>query len=628
MTDVATILCPNCGHNEADDDGDCLNCLEPQIVKMTPVAPVKVTPLALVKPSSNGDAAADDVEAKPKKAKKAPKEKKAKPSQASILIELVKDYQKWHSPDGVGYISVLSGEHRENWPIKSSSFRRWWQKEYYAKVKGVCNVQALADATGALEGLAMFRGREYPVSLRVGECDGNIYIDLCDAAWRVVEISQTGWRVLKDSPVKFRRCKAMLPLPEPQHTDDVDELRRLLPMRAEEWPLVFGWMVAALRPQGPYPVLNLYAEQGAGKTTTARKVRALVDPNAAPMRSEPKEPRDLMIAANNGWVIALDNLSHLSPWMSDALCRLSTGGGFSTRTLYENDEETIFDAMRPSIITGIEELATRGDLLDRSLLVTLPTISEDQRRPEGVIWKEFNEARPRLSGILYDAVAVGLRNISTTTVAKLPRMADFALWVTSTEKAIGLKSGEFLAAYTGNRMSGNELAIEGQPIGKVLMDFVVSTSYWTGTASELLNELDHIADDKLRRLRAWPQTGRSLSGILKRLAPNLRAVWVEVELGRTKKGRFITLRKAGETCVTTVTSVTTPGKQGVLLHEGDTRVTQGDTRVTQEPALVTQEYPENDAGDDGDDEIPLYSDGVQSDLMVEEDAAVQEFLRS
>jgi hypothetical protein len=617
MNDVISFNRCICGDGQADADGDCLKCLKPKTIR-------KKTPLVLVAPSSNGDAATSEVaEAVADEVEVAveAKQKKAKPSQASLLIELTKGYQKWHSPDGAGYISVPVGDHREHWPIKSSSFRRWLQKEYYAKVKGVCNVQAIADATGALEGLAMFRGREYPVSLRVAEFEGAIYIDLCDAAWRVVAISATGWRVLKDSPVKFRRCKAMLPLPEPQRGGDVEELRRLLPMRAEEWPLVIGWTLAGLRSQGPYPVLNLYAEQGAGKTTLARKVRALMDPNAAPMRSEPKEPRDLMIAANNGWVIALDNLSHLSPWMSDALCRLSTGGGFSTRTLYENDEETIFDAMRPVVITGIEELATRGDLLDRSLLVTLPTIFEDQRKPEGVIWREFDEARPRLLGCLYDAVAVALRNIATTTVVKLPRMADFALWATAAEKAIGLKSGEFMASYTGNRMSGNELAIEGQPVGKVLLDFTTSTSYWTGTASELLVELDRAADDKLRRLRAWPQTGRGLSGILKRLAPNLRAVGVEIELGRTYKGRFITLRKVGESCVMNVMNVMDPGKQGD--SEG-----RHDASMTQNIPGMTQEYPGNDANDANDDEIPSYSAGVQSDLKVEEDAAVEEFLRS
>jgi hypothetical protein len=48
--------------------------------------------------------------------------------------------------------------------------------------------------------------------------------------------------------------------------------------------------------------------------------------------------------------VALDNLSDIKPWLSDCLCRLSTGGGFSTRTLFENDEETIFNATRPVIL--------------------------------------------------------------------------------------------------------------------------------------------------------------------------------------------------------------------------------------------------------------------------------------
>ena len=592
------IVCRNCGFDAADEDGDCLRCREPNIVETAPVA---------AKPSSNGNTAT----AKPKRK---PPQKLVKKSQATSLIDLTTGCEKWHSPEGAGFISVFVKDHREHLPIKGVAFRRWLQREYFIKAKAAANAQAIQDAVGVLEGKALFDGREYPVHLRLAERGGNIYIDLCDGDWRVVEISPRGWRVLKDSPIKFRRCKAMLPLPEPVIAGDVAELRHHLGLRDDGWPLVVGWTMAALRPCGPYPVLNLYAEQGAGKTTTARKIRALLDPNTAPMRSEPKEPRDLMIAANNGWVIALDNLSHISGWMSDALCRLSTGGGFSTRELYSNDEEVIFDSQRPVLITGIEELATRGDLLDRSLIVTLANIPEERRRPEAEIWRQFNEAQPRLLGVLYDAVAAALRNLPKTTVVKLPRMADFALWATAAEPAIGLQPGEFMASYAGNRAAGNELAIEASPVGKVLLDLMVTTSVWSGTASDLLVELDRVADDKTKRLRGWPQTGRVLSGILKRLAPNLRAVGVEVELGRTKRGRYITLGRLAESSVTSVTSVTTPEKHGNFTD-------QGDARVTQDLPRVTQANPENAAGDEGDDEIPLYSAG-------DEDAVVEQFLRS
>ena len=60
-----------------------------------------------------------------------------------------------------------------------------------------------------------------------------------------------------------------------------------------------------------------------------------------------------MIAATNGWCLAFDNVSVIQAWLSDALCRLATGGGFATRGLYTDDEETIIDAQRPVVLNGV-----------------------------------------------------------------------------------------------------------------------------------------------------------------------------------------------------------------------------------------------------------------------------------
>ena len=311
-----------------------------------------------------------------------------------------------------------------------------------------------------------------------------------------------------------------------------------------------------------------------------------------------------MIAATNGWIIPLDNLSHLSPWLSDALCRLSTGGGFSTRELYSDFEEVIFDCQRPVILTGIEEVATRGDLLDRSLIVTLPNIPEERRRPESEIWREFDEARPRLLGVLYDAISVALRNLPTTTVDRLPRMADFALWATAAESALAMQPGGFMAAYSGNRQAGNELALEASPVGKILMDFTAGTSHWTGKASDLLTELEGHADDRTRRSRSWPSSGRALSGILKRLAPNFRSVGVEVEMGRTGKGRYVTIGRVGEKCVITDMTVADPQKQAVFAQVGDATMMMGDAKPNRGDDGKT---PENAASDDDGAKFPLHS---------------------
>ena len=121
-------------------------------------------------------------------------------------------------------------------------------------------------------------------------------------------------------------------------------------------------------------------------------LRALSDPAVEPLRALPRNERDLAIAAGNAWVLAFDNLSGISRPALGRLCRLATGGGFATRQLYSDDEEIIFSAKRPIILNGINDVATRGDLQERSLLVSLPSIPEDERREENSFWAEFEAA--------------------------------------------------------------------------------------------------------------------------------------------------------------------------------------------------------------------------------------------
>jgi hypothetical protein len=395
--------------------------------------------------------------------------------------------------------------------------------------------QATQDALGVLEGKAIFEGPLRSVHVRVAGQDDNIYIDLCNNQWQVVEISPRGWRVVDESPVMFRRAKAMLPLPMPVAGGSLNELRRFVQISDEDWVLFLAWLVAALRPVGPYPVLDLQGEHGSGKSSAGRIARALLDPNSAMLRGEPREPRDLMIASKNGWVLALDNLSGVPAWLSDCLCRLSTGGGFSTRTLYENDEETIFESQRPLIINGIDDVATRADLLDRCLILNLPRIEQEQRRPEAELKKAFEEARPRILGALLSAVSVALREVDHTELSVLPRMADFAIWATAAEVGLGLQRGQFIETYQSNRDAGNEVALEATPIGKAITDFIGRVGEWTGSSTELLKQLDQQAEERTRHLKNWPRSASTLGSIVKRLAPNLRIAGIGVEFTRTGK---------------------------------------------------------------------------------------------
>ncbi len=552
-----------------------------------------------------------------------------RPSQATQLTYLAEHLDLWHTPDDDAFTTLSIDGHQETWPIRSKSFKRWLARRFYLATESAPNSQAMQDALGVVEGKAVFEGPQHTVHTRIAEHEGIIYLDLVDQQWRVVEITTDGWQVLDRSPVRFRRAKAMLPLPIPERGGSVAQLRAFVNCSDENWVLVLAWLVAAFRPSGPYPVLCLLGEQGSAKSTTARVLRSLVDPNSAPLRSEPRETRDLMIAANNGWVLTYDNLSKIPSWLSDSLCRLSTGGGFSTRTLYENSEETIFDAQRPAILTSIEDVANRGDLLDRSLLVNLQSIPPGRRRPEREFWIDFEAVRPSILGAMLTAVSTAMKLLPSTKLDELPRMADFAMWVTAAEPALGLEDGDFLATYKGNEESANELVLESSPVANVLLEMISDTPCWEGTATELLAELDSKAGEKTLRLKSWPKTGQTLSGILKRLAPNFRAAGIDVTSGHTGRGkakrRSITIRKTADSCVPSDPNVPNTEKQEA---RGDASTTTGDVGGTQqasvEDACSTASKP---CGDAGDAKLRLQSDpGDESAWSPEEEAAYEEFM--
>lgn len=522
-----------------------------------------------------------------------PERKDESKSQSTMLVELAAAAELWYAPEqDIAYATIPVADHCEHWPIRAKSFKRWLSRKFFEQYGRAPGSQALQDALTVLEGQAIFCGAKYPVSVRVAARGDKLYLDLANETWQMVEIDAYGWRVLDSDQisVRFRRAKAMMPLPTPARGGDVRELTRFVNVDADSWPLMLGWMVACFRSTGPFPILALHGEQGSAKSTTARTLRSLIDPNAAPLRSEPKDPRDLMIAANNGWLVALDNLSFVPSWLSDALCRLATGGGFATRSLYENDEETVFDAMRPSILTGIEELANRSDLLDRSLILQLPRIPESKRRTEAEHWRAFREAHGRILGAILDAVSVAVQKLPETHIEELPRMADFALWATAAESGMGLRSGEFMAAYRGNRSSANETALESSPIAKHIMK-IAEDGNWDGQSSELLAHIATLAGDSEKHLRVWPKDAKSLSGVLKRLAPNLRAIGIDVEFGTKGRGkekrRNISIRKSQGACVPSDPSVFDPEN---AMRCGDC----GDASESSGGALGTQQRDDSD----------------------------------
>jgi len=444
------------------------------------------------------------------------------------LVAIAKNVNLFRTSDDHCYGVIEMDGHRETWRLREKHFTNWLASSYYREFGTIPSAKDLGAAIDVLEGRARFDGPQRRVYIRVAEKAGAVYVDLCDKTWRAIKITSKGWRIIKNPLVRFRRAAGMHPLPVPVSGGSVDELRPFLNVRSEkDFKLLVGWLLSTLNPRGPYPVLLIQGEAGCAKSTTSRVLRRLVDPNKCPLRAEPREARDLMIAATNSRCVVFDNISNLRPWLSDNFCRLATGGGFAVRKNYSDDQEMLFESANPILLNGIDGVVSRGDLLDRCVVIYLPVIRDQNRKPEKEFWNDFEKAQGRIFGALLNAVSMALRRFDKVKMNEAPRMADFAKWVIAAEPALKWPPGSFLDSYRSNRKSANRMALDSSPILEHLRTLVIRHGF-IGTASQLLLRLQNIAKDRAKD-PYFPKYAKALSSHLRRIAPNLRADDFEIE---------------------------------------------------------------------------------------------------
>jgi hypothetical protein len=435
----------------------------------------------------------------------------------------------FHSPDREPFIRVPVGDHKENYPLqKNGEFQNWAQYMFWTVTKSALAKEVFNPVLEQLQAQAKFDAPEDQTSVRVAEHKARIYLDLCNNRWEVVEITSKGWQVNSDPPVRFLRPTGMRPLPTPVPGGSVQQLFDFINIKApSDRALVLAWLLATFRPIGPYPILALHGAQGSAKTTTETILRRMIDPAKVNLSGVPRDERDLLISVQKSYLLGFDNLSKVSDSLSDALSRVATESGLATRKLYTDDQQMIFNGCRPILLNGIPDIATRGDLLDRMIVLFPPKIPKSERRERNRILHEFEAAQPKILGAMLDAVSVALREHKKIKLPNLPRMADFATWAAAGSTALGFNASEFIAAYERNRTEANFIAIENSPATIETYKWASErTGSWEGNHQSLLAELNLHAPDSVKKDQNWPKSARGLSAILARSEPNLAAVGV------------------------------------------------------------------------------------------------------
>jgi hypothetical protein len=465
---------------------------------------------------------------------------------ADELVALVQDCAAlFHAPDGACYATLTGDGPRLTFRLDTQAFADWLSFRFYADAKATtgqgraASDTAIRTARVTLTGIARHEGDEQPVYLRAAQHEGIYYIDIGAERLGAIAVSPAGWRLVSRPPVNFWRPSTMRPLPLPVPGGNLSLLWQYANIPEAARPLVLSWMLDAWRPETPFAVLELTGQQGTAKSSTQAKIRRCIDPNAVDLRAAPKSIEDLFVSAGSNWVASLNNLSHLSAPLQDALCSLATGGGFAGRTLYTNADETLIEAKRPVTLNGIVPLVTAQDLTDRVIHIDLPEL--ETYRTETAIDADFERDAPQIVGGLLDLFVATLAALPAVNLPKPPRMADYAALGEAMLIAQGKPDGDFLRLYQGNRRESVKRSLDSSPVATAVRQLVADREYpWTGNWKQLLSDLSGFRDGA----EAWPRSPRGLGDALRRQRPALAQVGISIGIsphGRT--GVTVTVKR-------------------------------------------------------------------------------------
>jgi hypothetical protein len=444
------------------------------------------------------------------------------------------------SADGAAYADVAIRENRSTMSLSSSEFSDWLVHQFFRERRKAPTGGALKNALRTLSAQARYEGDRRPVYLRVAEADNRVYVDLGDPEWRAVEIDVTGWRVIQEPPVRFRRTKSMAALPLPEKGGSLlDELRRFVRLGDAGLTLFVSVLLDALRPGYPHPLLYLAGVEGAAKTSLVKIARALVDPSTASVRALPATVRDIFVEVFSSHMVVFDNVSVITPAISDALCQIATGTGLGLRKLYTDVDQIVVSGTRPIFLTGLQNVIQRSDLADRAVVIPLSFVTEEQRRSEREFWTSFERVRPLILGALFDCIAYGLRELPRIRPNRLPRMADFAVWAMACEGAF-TQPGSFVAALSASASEAVEAVVENDAVAIAVRALMADREVWRGSATELLQELT-LRDRAEQRPSSWKGFPRDPADLGKRLrkasAVLRKADGIELAFERTRDRR-------------------------------------------------------------------------------------------
>ena len=401
--------------------------------------------------------------------------------------------------------------------------RRYYNRDY-SKVPSRPYVNSALDMVIAA---ADENKSDYPFHLRTGKCNGSILYNL-NSNNQVIRFDRDGsWQITNNTPIEFRTnrfCKPiMMPADEPA---DITSIRYLLNVEDDDLPLIYAWLTHCLFSDIPYVILNFLGEAGTGKTTAAKMLRMIIDPNEFKTSARSHSIRNLAAFAYHTFVLPVDNISNIAPEMSDFLCGVATGSYDVSRKMRTNYDLAGVKIHNPVLLTSIAPPTVRNDFQSRCLPITLQPLARIVE--EGKLWENFEHIQHSIFKGVVESVATAHSKWNSLDGAGIrwPRMADFAKVGYLAAPCWGLTGDAWLDLYRGKLTEGLHETLDSSPILEPLIVLMRTQKDWTGTSKDLLMELEMLCEGaealNHHTRRDWPKTPQTMSYRLREIATALR----------------------------------------------------------------------------------------------------------
>lgn len=465
--------------------------------------------------------------------------------QAELLVSLVtkENCELFHDQFHEPCAHILVKDHWENHKMKSKKFKHWLSRLLWDESGKAANATALQSALAILEGKAIFDGTLHHLYTRVAKQGEIFWYDLANEKGQAIKVTSDDWEVVDHPPILFCRYPHQLPQVVPIKADikDIKKLEDFINLAKSEYTLLFQvYLITCFIPDIPHPIPIVFGSKGSAKSTFAKILSKLIDPSIQGVSGMPTDQNEIVRQLYHHWFRFFDNITSFSTSTSDLLCRAVTGDGFSKRALFSDDDDVIFSFKHCIGLNGINNCAQKPDLLDRAILFRLEPIPDEKRRSEDELWEDFAKIRAVILGGIFAILSKAMRlKREQPKLKNLPRMADFTVWGCAIAQAMGSSQEAFLSVYHANLNEQNEEAIQENPVALAIVYFMDNKVEWENTASELLGELNKIADNEKLNAKgnAWPKSAAALTRKINEVKTNLAQKGILIDTHKGPHGK-------------------------------------------------------------------------------------------